>query len=162
MKVLAAPTTIALLAASSMERIQAFTPISSPAVARATAMRPAAPGAVAPISQSSFVASSPIRHRAPTTTTSSTTLAMKGNLVDRFVRVFNANVNKFVSGLEDPEKVIVQAVDDMQVSTRVWRENVFVGLLGAISRCTGLVCNQKASALTPFLALENSFFVFLL
>jgi hypothetical protein len=46
----------------------------------------------------------------------STSLAMKGNLVDRFVRVFNANINKIVSGLEDPEKVIVQAVDDMQVS----------------------------------------------
>ena len=40
----------------------------------------------------------------------STSLAMGGgNLVDRFVRVINANINKFVSGLEDPEKVILQA-----------------------------------------------------
>jgi len=39
---------------------------------------------------------------------------MRGNLLDRFARVFNANMNKIVSGLEDPEKVIIQAVDDMQ------------------------------------------------
>ena len=49
-----------------------------------------------------------------------TSLAMKGNLLDRFVRVFNANMNKLVSGLEDPEKVIVQAVDDMQVRVRIF------------------------------------------
>merc|ERR1712232_830446 len=61
-------------------------------------------------SKSSFV-SSP-RIAVPYSTT--TSLAMRGNLLDRFARVFNANMNKIVSGLEDPEKVIIQAVDDMQ------------------------------------------------
>lgn len=36
------------------------------------------------------------------------------NLFDRFVRVTKANVNKVLQGLEDPEKVLDQAVDDMQ------------------------------------------------
>jgi len=36
------------------------------------------------------------------------------NLFDRFVRVTKANVNKVISGMEDPEKVLDQAVDDMQ------------------------------------------------
>jgi len=48
---------------------------------------------------------------------SSTTLAMQGNFFERFYRVFNANANKIISTLEDPEKVITQAVDDMQVSS---------------------------------------------
>ena len=39
-----------------------------------------------------------------------------GNLFDRFYRVVRSNVNKFVASIENPEKVIVQAVDDMQVS----------------------------------------------
>lgn len=41
---------------------------------------------------------------------------MKGgdNLFDRFVRVAKANVNKVISGMEDPEKVLDQALDEMQ------------------------------------------------
>ena len=46
---------------------------------------------------------------------SGTSLHMGGNLIDRFFRVANANVNKLISSLENPEKVIVQAVSDMQV-----------------------------------------------
>ena len=43
-------------------------------------------------------------------------LAMaRGNSVDRLVRVFRSNVNKWVSTMEDPEKVILQATTDMQV-----------------------------------------------
>ena len=86
----------------------AFVPVSPP-----TTTRPAVQQA-----KSSFV-SSPVatmgihHHGGPS---SSTTLAMQGNLFDRFVRVFNANANKIVSKLEDPEKVIIQAGDDIQVS----------------------------------------------
>ena len=71
---------------------------------------------VTPVGTRSTISAQNLRsnHGSPPYATA-TSLAMKGNLVDRFVRVFNANVNKFVSGLEDPEKVIVQAVDDMQV-----------------------------------------------
>merc|ERR1719343_615898 len=36
------------------------------------------------------------------------------NLFDRFVRVAKSNVNKVLSGMEDPEKVLDQAVEEMQ------------------------------------------------
>lgn len=50
-------------------------------------------------------------------TRSSTSLSMmvgNGNLIDRFARVMKSNINKLVASIENPEKVIVQAVDDMQ------------------------------------------------
>ena len=49
------------------------------------------------------------------TTTTSLSMVGNGNLFDRFARVMKSNINKFVSSIENPEKVIVQAVDDMQV-----------------------------------------------
>jgi len=48
------------------------------------------------------------RHDAPTVRFSSE------NLFERFARVAKSNVNKVLQGLEDPEKVLDQAVDDMQ------------------------------------------------
>lgn len=36
------------------------------------------------------------------------------NLFDRFVRVAKSNVNKVIQGMEDPEKVLDQAVEEMQ------------------------------------------------
>lgn len=36
------------------------------------------------------------------------------NLFDRFVRVVTSNVNSVVKAFEDPEKVLDQAVNDMQ------------------------------------------------
>ena len=36
------------------------------------------------------------------------------NIADRFFRVVKSNVNSVLSGLEDPEKVLDQAMDDMQ------------------------------------------------
>jgi len=44
---------------------------------------------------------------------SSTTLSM--NLFDRFTRVAKANINNILKNLEDPEKIMTQAVEDMQV-----------------------------------------------
>ena len=84
-----------LLVSSAFSDVQAFVPISP---GTPTQFRTASPPLAIPRSSMT-----------------STSLGMKGNLVDRFIRVFNANVNKLVSGLEDPEKVIVQAVEDMQV-----------------------------------------------
>jgi phage shock protein A len=37
------------------------------------------------------------------------------NLFDRFVRVAKSNVNNILKNLEDPEKIMNQAVEDMQV-----------------------------------------------
>ena len=36
------------------------------------------------------------------------------NLFQRFTKVVASNVNQIVSSLEDPEKILDQAVDDMQ------------------------------------------------
>jgi phage shock protein A len=36
------------------------------------------------------------------------------NLADRFMRVAKANLNSILQKVEDPEKVLEQAVDDMQ------------------------------------------------
>ena len=36
------------------------------------------------------------------------------NIFDRFVRVVSSNINSALKGLEDPEKVLEQAVNDMQ------------------------------------------------
>ena len=47
------------------------------------------------------------------TRTSSSSLSM--NLFDRFARVAKANANNILKGLEDPEKILNQAVEDMQV-----------------------------------------------
>ena len=45
---------------------------------------------------------------------SSTMLNM--NLFDRFTRVAKANLNNVLKSLEDPEKILTQALEDMQVS----------------------------------------------
>ena len=64
--------------------------------------------ALSPPSQQTFgVVSSP---RA----SSSTALSM--NIFDRFSRVAKSNLNNILKSLEDPEKIMNQAVEDMQVS----------------------------------------------
>ena len=40
------------------------------------------------------------------------------NLFDRFQRVAKANLNNVLKSLEDPEKIMTQALEDMQVSLR--------------------------------------------
>jgi PspA/IM30 family len=49
-------------------------------------------------------------------TSSSTVLHM--NLFDRFTRVVNSNLNNVLKNLEDPEKIMTQALEDMQVRCR--------------------------------------------
>ena len=53
---------------------------------------------------------------APTSTTS-TSLQM--NLFDRFTRVAKATANDILKNLEDPEKIMNQALEDMQVRTTI-------------------------------------------
>lgn len=36
------------------------------------------------------------------------------NMFDRFARVVSSNINNVIKGLEDPEKILEQAVNDMQ------------------------------------------------
>jgi hypothetical protein len=41
--------------------------------------------------------------------------AMQMNLFDRFVRVAKSNADSVLKNLEDPEKIMTQALEDMQV-----------------------------------------------
>ena len=82
-------TTLAL--AASFTTTQAFTPVMVPA-------------------RSSFTGTSV---GLPASSTSSTMLQM--NLFDRFQRVAKSNLNNILKGLEDPEKIMNQALEDMQV-----------------------------------------------
>ena len=52
--------------------------------------------------------------RQPTFVPTSTT-ALSMNLFDRFSRVAKANVDSVLKRLEDPEKIMNQALEDMQV-----------------------------------------------
>ena len=51
---------------------------------------------------------------APRTSSSSSTTVLHANLLDRFFRVAKSNVNLVLSNLEEPEKIMDQAVVDMQ------------------------------------------------
>jgi hypothetical protein len=46
----------------------------------------------------------------------SSNTAMQMNLFDRFSRVAKSNLNNILKTLEDPEKIMSQALEDMQVS----------------------------------------------
>ena len=54
--------------------------------------------------------------RTVTGTTSTTALQM--NLFDRFSRVAKSNLNNILQSLEDPEKIMTQALEDMQVGPK--------------------------------------------
>ena len=47
--------------------------------------------------------------------TSSSSTALNMNLFDRFSRVAKSNLNNVLKNLEDPEKIMTQALEDMQV-----------------------------------------------
>jgi len=97
-----------LLAASSTE---AFVPATNKPQISMASGNPATTPMIA--GKTSFVGAS----MGPRIRASTTSLSMSsGNLLDRFFRVARSNLNKFVASIENPEKVIVQAVEDMQVS----------------------------------------------
>ena len=57
-------------------------------------------------------------HDQPSAYRSTTSTALSMNLFDRFQRVAKSNINNVLKSLEDPEKIMNQAVEDMQVSLR--------------------------------------------
>jgi len=61
---------------------------------------------------SSFTPSS--RNLIPSTVVSRPNTALSMNLFDRFTRVAKSNINNVLKTMEDPEKVMNQAVEDMQ------------------------------------------------
>ena len=52
-------------------------------------------------------------------TTTTTTTALQMNLFDRFTRVAKSNLNNILQNLEDPEKIMNQALEDMQVGSQM-------------------------------------------
>lgn len=80
------------------------------ACSSANAFAPATTGSSFVQTRTAFVRPVVVARAASTTTT---TLNM--NLFDRFSRVAKANINSVLKNLEDPEKILNQAVEDMQV-----------------------------------------------
>lgn len=72
-------------------------------------------------SKSAFVPSYSVL---PSTVRSSTSLNM--NLFDRFSRVAKSNLNNILKNLEDPEKIMNQAVEDMQVGPPFGLLHIFI------------------------------------
>jgi hypothetical protein len=79
---------------------------------------------IATSSSSAFAPSRPVGTSAFVTTTSkyhrnripyTSTSALQMNLFDRFTRVAKANIDSALKSLEDPEKILNQALIDMQV-----------------------------------------------
>ena len=67
--------------------------------------------AFAPSSSSSFIPRNTLSTQA---TSAHSTTALSMNLFDRFSRVAKSNLNNVLKSLEDPEKIMNQAVEDMQ------------------------------------------------
>lgn len=61
-----------------------------------------------PMSSSKFIGTRSVEHRVASGS------ALNMNLFDRFARVAKANVNNVLKNMEDPEKILNQAVEDMQ------------------------------------------------
>ena len=60
------------------------------------------------------IGSSAFVQRSRMTSSSRSTSALSMNLFDRFARVAKSNINSVLQNLEDPEKIMNQAVEDMQ------------------------------------------------
>ncbi len=74
-----------------------------------------APAFVAPHRHSFPAVYTPGSHL-PTGSTRVRSTALQMNLFDRFTRVAKSNLNNILKTLEDPEKIMSQALEDMQVS----------------------------------------------
>lgn len=75
--------------------------------------------AFAPSGSSSFVQKRSLKsyaagHLSSTNNQKSSSSSLSMNLFDRFTRVVKSNANSVLKGLEDPEKILNQAVEDMQ------------------------------------------------
>ena len=73
---------------------------------------------VGPQFQQSAAATNHAARRTRTTAPSSSNVILHaGNLFDRFARVAKSNLNNLAGKLEDPEKIMEQALEEMQVSS---------------------------------------------
>ena len=91
------------------------------------------------------------QQKSSTCTTTTTILHM--NLFDRFSRVAKSNLNNILQSLEDPEKIMTQALEDMQV----WICLNVVAWICTVAFCELLWSEQYRTyliALTLFLGFE--------
>jgi len=90
--------------------IATFTIIASLLAASSEAFTPVVVGSKSSFIPQNNVVATPV---SPRSSSSSTALNM--NLFDRFSRVAKSNLNNILKNLEDPEKIMSQALEDMQV-----------------------------------------------
>ena len=72
---------------------------------------------VGPQFQQSAAAANHAAARRTRTAPSSSNVILHANLFDRFARVAKSNLNNLAGKLEDPEKIMEQALEEMQVSS---------------------------------------------
>ena len=97
-------TFLFVLAIINSVRVEAFVPVAAPSSTAVSFSTNSAPQNV----RSSFSSSSSSLYMMNT----------GGGLVDRFGRVVRSTLSNIMASWEDPEKIIVQSVQDMQVSQR--------------------------------------------
>jgi len=107
-----------------------------------------------------FSTSSSFTRRLPSSTTvssspsyRSTVLSM--NLFDRFQRVAKANINNVLKSLEDPEKIMSQALEDMQVSINDQYMTSSLQFLFTLYMMLFNVTFSNAYRITPFITLAR-------
>ena len=80
--------------------------------------------AFAPVSVGSKSTFVPSHNIMPAAVARSSSTALNMNLFDRFSRVAKSNLNNVLKSLEDPEKIMTQALEDMQVGLTWQQERI--------------------------------------
>ena len=90
------------------------------------------------------VAFAPKTARLPATTRARPTTALQMNFFDRFKRVAEANINNVLGKLEDPEKVLNQAVEDLQKDLVTIRQS-YAEVMATQKRCARGVPSRRGA-----------------
>ena len=80
--------------------------------------------------------------RLSATTRARPTTALQMNFFDRFKRVAEANINNVLGKLEDPEKVLNQAVEDLQKDLVTIRQS-YAEVMATQKRCARGVPSRR-------------------
>ena len=107
---------------------------------------------------SSFTRRLPSSSATTTVSTSSSSYrstALSMNLFDRFQRVAKANINNVLKSLEDPEKIMSQALEDMQVSINDQYMTSSLHFIFTLYMMLFNVTFSNTDRITPFIALNR-------
>ena len=80
--------------------------------------------------------------RLPATTRARPTTSLQMNFFDRFKRVAEANINNVLGKMEDPEKVLNQAVEDLQKDLVTIRQS-YAEVMATQKRCARGVPSRR-------------------